>query len=437
MEWLKQMSLKKSLFVIALIHIAAALLLSAAAFWGCVEAVSRIAPQGSIFVIPYQASGQAAKVGETGAQMPDTAAETGETGAQMPDTAAQAGETGTPASGTAAEARARTTGTAAETGAAASAAGTARTTWFLSLLQLALPVLICILALISTTFTFYRLKLKTPLAALSDGATRIIENDLDFTIEAGSADELGLLCTAFETMRATLLENNRKLWRQAEERRRLNAAFAHNLQNPVTVLLGAAKLSRKELESGSADPAQLAGQLSLMEHYTKRIQDYIGTMSSVQRLEEIPLARKGTDWNGIVRELNDMMQFLGSGSKIQPKLETVLDTNTIFVDSSVLFQIAENLVSNAFRFARQRVLISCSVTDGILLLSVTDDGGGFPDLLIREGIRPFQKGKEEAGHFGMGLYISSLLAKKHGGSLTIQNIPTGAVVTATLKTGKS
>lgn len=64
--------------------------------------------------------------------------------------------------------------------------------------------------------------------------------DLDFALHTASADELGRLCSAFEAMRRALLESNRRLWRQAEDRQRLNAAFAHDLRNPVTVLKGCA-----------------------------------------------------------------------------------------------------------------------------------------------------------------------------------------------------
>ena len=84
----------------------------------------------------------------------------------------------------------------------------------ISVIQMILPILIYIGALFVTASMFYRLKLKEPLTLLKNGANRIIENNLDFAIEAKSQDELGQLCIAFETMRKTLLDNNRELWRQ-------------------------------------------------------------------------------------------------------------------------------------------------------------------------------------------------------------------------------
>ena len=67
---------------------------------------------------------------------------------------------------------------------------------------------------------FYRWKLKEPIRILLEGTRRIRAHDLDFTIPNLSADELGQTCAAFESMRRELLKTNRELWRQAEGRRR-------------------------------------------------------------------------------------------------------------------------------------------------------------------------------------------------------------------------
>lgn len=103
----------------------------------------------------------------------------------------------------------------------------------LNILQIALPVLFVIVALLLADMVFYRLKLKRPFVTLQSAAERIQRQDLDFTVEKYADDELGTLCAAFETMRIELLKNNRELWRQMEERKRLNAAFSHDCEIPL------------------------------------------------------------------------------------------------------------------------------------------------------------------------------------------------------------
>lgn len=377
MERLKQMNLKKALLAIVCINITTALILSLLSLWGCAVLRSQVAAEGITANIH-----------------PGSALIT-----QTPETTKEA----------------------------------AAIAYIISIVQIILPILIYILALFSTAAMFYRLKLKEPLAALTAGASRIIGNDLDFTIEAKSQDELGQLCTAFEIMRRTLLENNRKLWQQAEERKRLNAAFSHNLRNPVTVLKGSVKLAEKSIAGSTVNHRQIAGHLSRIEHYTGRIERYTEIMSSIQKLEEIPVEREIIPWNTLVSELEHMIYFVGENSGKQIRFHAAGYSEPVLTDKSILFQIAENLISNALRFARQNISVSCTIQDTVLELSVTDDGCGFPAALLKNGIQPFQKGKEEAEHFGIGLYICSLLCRKHGGSISVKNIPGGANVSASLK----
>ena len=121
-------------------------------------------------------------------------------------------------------------------------------------------------------------------------------------MESPYEDEMGRLCTAFETMRKTLLENNRELWRQAEERKRLNAAFSHNLRNPITVLKGSIKLAKNSIQ-GQVQTGQIQDHLIRIEDYIRRIECYIETMSSVQKLEEFPVERTKMEWESLLLQL--------------------------------------------------------------------------------------------------------------------------------------
>ena len=89
-----------------------------------------------------------------------------------------------------------------------------------------------------------------PLSELAGAADRIAEQDLDFAIGTVRGRELGRLSETLEHMRASLLEAQRELWRTAESRRRLNAAFAHDLRTPITVLKGTVEMAQMRLRRG-------------------------------------------------------------------------------------------------------------------------------------------------------------------------------------------
>ena len=96
--------------------------------------------------------------------------------------------------------------------------------------------------------------------------------------------------------------------------------------------------------------------------------------------------------------------------------------------------MAENLIGNAARFARQKLEITLAPEEAALLLSVADDGPGFSPELLKSGPKPFGRTEESGGHFGMGLYGSGLLCRKHGGGLRLENrAEGGGIATASLK----
>lgn len=297
-------------------------------------------------------------------------------------------------------------------------------------LRVAGPVIIVVAALLLADATFYKRKLKRPIGVLIHSTQQIQNQTLDFEIPDCGSDELGQLCSAFETMRQSLLESNRELWRQAEERKRLNAAFSHDLRNPVTVLKGSAQMAKLCVDGENINTPQLMDNLSRIEAYTGRIEQYVETMSSVQRLEQVQPEKVVIDVACLSSDLNSALLFAAKESGKQLVFHGCYDAGTVTMDKGMLFQVAENLTTNALRFARQTVSVTLSIDDNGLELEVADDGCGFPAELLKNGIQPFQKHTEEVDHFGMGLYICKVLCEKHGGSLLLENHKNGAHATA-------
>lgn len=257
---------------------------------------------------------------------------------------------------------------------------------------------------------YYHIKLKQPIDALRNGIIRIQNHDLDFFMPVRSEDELGQLCAAFDTMREELLKSNQELWRQAEERKRLNAAFSHDLRNPITVLKGTVKLLRQ----GTTDEQAV----DRLENYTLRIEHYVEAMSSIQRLEQMPVRIGECSCSLLRSELEETSKLLAGTLELSVSAP---DHGTVQLDHGLFLTAAENLIGNAVRFAKNKVTICLERQGNFLYLSVTDDGPGYPAELVQNGPKPFGKMKEDSAHFGMGLYSSRILCSKHGGTLILEN----------------
>ena len=178
----------------------------------------------------------------------------------------------------------------------------------LNIVQTLSCILFPVGGLIVSVFLFYYLKLKQPISCLQNGIMRIQNNDLDFSLPILSNDEMGQLCAAFEEMRSELLKSNRLLWQQAEERKRLNAAFSHDLRNPITVLKGSVKLLRQGIQDEQT--------IDRLESYTLRIEQYVEAMSSVQKLEQLSVKPKEIRLSVLQSELQETARLLALSKKV-------------------------------------------------------------------------------------------------------------------------
>lgn len=298
----------------------------------------------------------------------------------------------------------------------------------LSMLQIGLPILFVVISLFLADIVFYRVKLKKPLSILYNSAERIQRQDLDFTIEKYAGDELGILCSAFETMRLELLKNSRELWRQMEERKRLNAVFSHDLRNPVTVLKGCAKLLQKGVEQGTLTAENAGDTIALMVQYAGRIEDYVEAMSSAQKLEELMCTPKPVDGLVFGNKLKSSLSILSSDMSRKLHFSCHDVNRKIHIDQSIVQCVAENLVGNALRYAKANVWVDLTCKQEQMMLTISDDGPGFSQMILEKGATPFLRDDKtsEQKHFGMGLYVCRLLCEKHEGNLTLENTLGGA-----------
>lgn len=278
-------------------------------------------------------------------------------------------------------------------------------------------------AIILCAIVFYRRKLKKPIEVLNAASQKIAENDLGFTVEVPCGNELGRLCGSFEKMRAALLELNREHWAQMEERRRLNAAFAHDLRTPLTVLRGRATLLEAELPPES----EAASDVKVMQTHIERLVRYADAMSSLQRMEDVDVRRERTNLRELSESLRDTAEILFSGREVR----VFSGEGEVFVDTEVVLQVCGNILSNSARYARTGVEISLEGIDGALRVSVSDDGGGFTKEGLEKASAPFYKGEGSGSeHLGLGLNICDILCRRHNGRLVIENSGAGAKVTA-------
>lgn len=285
--------------------------------------------------------------------------------------------------------------------------------------------------IVVTSILFYRRQLQKPLTILDHAAAQIAGNNLDFHVVYEREDELGKLCASFEKMRQALQENNEEMWRQMEERRRLNAAFSHDLRTPLTVLKGQSELLMQYAPKMTVEKVSRTSEV--MHRHIARLEAYVQTMGDLQRLEDIEITRQPI----ALGELLGQLRQTGEAVCREKEFSCVLIGDqeiSLNIDTAIVQRVFENLVANAVRFAKEKTAVSVECRDRYLYLTVSDDGDGFAKKDLENATKPFYKTVDETDneHFGMGLNICNILCEKHGGCLRLENRK-GAVVTAVFR----
>ena len=282
------------------------------------------------------------------------------------------------------------------------------------------------LCILGAALLFYQNKLKRPLAELRLASEKISQNDLDFTVTAHSRDELGQLCASFETMRAALAQNFSEMWRQMEERKRLNAAFAHDLRTPLTVLKG-----YNEMLQTSGDEQTQATAITMQRHIS-RLEHYVDTMSQLRRLEDTQPTYRQTPLKALAASLYESGTILCERAEKHLSMQNRMASPALSLDGDLISQVYGNLMANAVRYAALQVELCLDETPEGLILTVSDDGSGFDKTSLEKAVDPYFTG-EKADHFGLGLYTSKILCEHHGGCLRVENTVSGAKVSVFFK----
>lgn len=288
-----------------------------------------------------------------------------------------------------------------------------------------LPAAYSIIGVLLCAWWFYRKKLAPAITVLDGAARHITEQDLDFSVSCPLTNELGRLCASFEEMRRTLAENNRRLWKLLEERRLVQASIAHDLRNPIAIIQGYAEYLQIHLKKGNLSAERIGGIADNMDRAAKRLGQYTESVRAINQLEEIDIRRERVDAAALAEGIRNDFTLMAAGQGIALRVEGPVPRGEMEADAAVLYRALENILNNALRYAKTTVTIAFEKNERTFSVTVADDGPGFPTEVLQNRQRLLMSPADGDGRRGLGLTISRLLCRKHGGRLELSNRPEG------------
>jgi len=229
------------------------------------------------------------------------------------------------------------------------------------------------------------------------------------------------------------IERQREALRQSEKLTAMGsllAGVAHELNNPLAIVMGRASLLEDKLVG-----TEIASDALRIREAAERCGRIVRAFLNMARQK--PAERVPVTLNDLVQAAIDMLQYGLRTHGIEVTLALASELPQVTADPDQIGQVVLNLLVNA-----QQALVGVSgarrlrVSTGLeprredreprVWLRVHDSGAGVPAELRDKVFEPFFTTKPDGVGTGMGLAVSRSIAREHGGSLRLEVSEAGA-----------
>lgn len=203
----------------------------------------------------------------------------------------------------------------------------------------------------------------------------------------------------------------------------LLAGVAHELNNPLSVVVGQALLLKE-----TAEDERIAARADKIGGAADRCARIVKSFLAMARQE--PAERRPTDVNEIVEAGLDLTAYTLRSSDIEVSVRLARDLPKVMADPDQLGQVITNLLVNAQHALQEiegarkiRVTTSFRKQKGLVVVKVKDNGPGVPEHLHGRIFEPLFTTKEVGVGTGIGLALCHRVVETHGGSIAVESPP--------------
>jgi two-component system NtrC family sensor kinase len=199
----------------------------------------------------------------------------------------------------------------------------------------------------------------------------------------------------------------------------LVAGVAHELNNPLTTVLGFAQLLKLE----AAD--ELKNDLEMISQAAERCARIVNNLLTFARQRKP--GKLSVDLNQMINEVLNLKAQQLKLDNIEVSRELAPQLPWVVADPFQIQQVILNLVNNAqYAMAHANggghLLVRTSQSDGRVIIEVTDDGPGIPPDVMGRIFNPFFTTKGHDGT-GLGLSVSYGIVRDHFGCIRVSSVP--------------
>lgn len=226
-----------------------------------------------------------------------------------------------------------------------------------------------------------------------------------------------------EEATSALRIKNAELARANDEKNRFLGIAAHDLRNPLSVILGYTEL----MLSGDTGPIT-DNQMEVLDSVSSSVEFMLGLINdmldfSMIQSGAIRLDLQRSDLAALLRKTVMTNHVLADKKSIEIAFEQFCHLEPLVIDSRKFEQVLHNLLSNAIKFSHPGTRVDARLerVGDCAIISIIDQGVGIPRSEVDTLFRPFQKtsARSTGGErsTGLGLAIVRNIVEKHGGKI--------------------
>lgn len=199
---------------------------------------------------------------------------------------------------------------------------------------------------------------------------------------------------------------------------------SHELKTPITSMKLYLELLARQLKQLGDKEAQKT--LKSVQYQSDRLQELVGDLLDVSRLQtgKLAFSKQSFKLNDLVTETVNQLKGATKNQNIILKSSTPMRVNA---DRFRIYQVLTNLITNAIKYSEPNtdIIIKLKKDTGKAVVCVQDHGMGIDKAHLRkifDRLYQVSDSKEQTfPGFGMGLYISKEIVKRHQGQIWVES----------------
>jgi len=198
--------------------------------------------------------------------------------------------------------------------------------------------------------------------------------------------------------------------------------FAHELNNPLTGVIGYAQLLLDRKDLSEAVRKDLTGIYEEAQRASEVIKNFM--VFALKR----PLQMQLSDINSFIKDVLKLRQYEQKNTNIKVKTNFDPELPLVMVGPVRMHQVFLNIIINAEYFMFQAhkkgtLTITTESKGDIIRASFADDGPGITPENLGQIFNPFFTTKEVGQGIGLGLSICHSIVTEHGGNIYVESEP--------------